>query len=155
MIVGKIIENVLESDSRFMIELKEAFDMMLSAFKRIFKDALRTDQMITGDTIVDKSRSEQLDIICLLMTDLLEMLTNFQLITAHFGPQVMVEVATVTFMVYLTNAYCLVRKIRKTWLPVYGNETMVAVIQGHIDSVCKLTVTVMASVLNSLLSRIG
>ena len=73
----QIIENVFESDPRFMSELKEAFDMMLSAFKRIFKDALRTDQMITGDTIVDKSRSEQLDIICLLMTDMLEMLTNF------------------------------------------------------------------------------
>ena len=55
----------------------------------------------------------------------------------------MEEVATVTFMVYLTNAYCLVRKIRKSWLPVYGNEPIVAIIQGHIESVCKLTVTVM------------
>lgn len=32
-----------------MQEFKEAFDMMLTIFKRSFNNALKTDQMIKGD----------------------------------------------------------------------------------------------------------
>ena len=41
--VQRIIENVLECDPRYMDDFKEAFEMMMAMFKRIFKDALRTD----------------------------------------------------------------------------------------------------------------
>ena len=51
--------------------------MMINMFKRIFKDALRTDQMIKGDTILQKSRSEQDEIILLLLRDAVEILSNF------------------------------------------------------------------------------
>ena len=50
--ITEIIENVLESDTRLVADFKEAFDMMLSVFKRIFKDALRIDQMISGENTI-------------------------------------------------------------------------------------------------------
>jgi len=42
-IVNQLISNVLDLGPKFMDDFKEAFDMMLNIFKRIFKDALRTD----------------------------------------------------------------------------------------------------------------
>lgn len=51
--------------------------MMLNIFKRIFKDSLRIDQMISGDSILQKSRSEQDEIILRLVKNLIEILTNF------------------------------------------------------------------------------
>ena len=41
--VGRIIENVLETDPKYFEDMKECFDMLMAAFKRIFRDALRTD----------------------------------------------------------------------------------------------------------------
>lgn len=41
--VRTLINNVFEAEPRFVVDFKEAFDMMLNIFKRIFKDALRTD----------------------------------------------------------------------------------------------------------------
>jgi hypothetical protein len=90
---------------------------MLNIFKRIFKDALRIDQMICGDSILQKTRGEQDEIILRLIKNLIEILTNFQLITEHFGPGILGEISNTNFMVYLTNGYCLMRKIKKYWLP--------------------------------------
>jgi len=91
--------------------------MMLNIFKRLFKDALRIDQMVCGDSILQKSTSEQEDIILRLIKNLIEILINFQLITEHFGPTILGEISNTNFMVYLTNGYCLMRKIKKYWLP--------------------------------------
>ena len=50
--VKQLISNILDLEPRFVNDFKEAYDMMLNIFKRIFKDALRTDQMINGDAIL-------------------------------------------------------------------------------------------------------
>ena len=51
--------------------------MMLNVLKRIFKDALRTDQMIKGDAIQQKAPIEQDEIIIRLVKDMIEILSNF------------------------------------------------------------------------------
>ena len=114
--VKNMIGGLLETAPKLLEEFKESFDMMITVFKRIFRDALRTDQMLKGDAILQKTKSEQAHIIGLLLQDMVEILTNFQLITQHFGDSVLDAVSNTTFMVCLTNAYCLVRKIRKHWL---------------------------------------
>ena len=53
----------------------------------------------------------------MLIQDTIEILTNFWLITTHFGDHMIDMVANTSFMVNLTNAYCLLRKIKKFWLP--------------------------------------
>lgn len=72
-----LISTVLESEPRLVSDFKEAFEMMLNILKRIFKDALRSDQMIRGDDIQQKTRTEQDEIIFRLVKNLIEMLTNF------------------------------------------------------------------------------
>jgi len=47
-----LISNVFEAQPQFLTDFKDAFDMMLNILKKIFKDALRTDQMIKGDAIL-------------------------------------------------------------------------------------------------------
>jgi hypothetical protein len=56
--VSAMMQNVFENEPRYLQDFKETFDMMLNVLKRIFKDALRTDQMIGGDAILQKSKSE-------------------------------------------------------------------------------------------------
>ena len=56
--VSQLITNVFEYQPLYLEDFKDAFDMMLNILKRIFKDALRTDQMIKGDAILQKSRAE-------------------------------------------------------------------------------------------------
>lgn len=51
-IVKEMIENLFEQEPRYAADFKDCFSMMINMFKRIFKDALRTDQMIQGDTIL-------------------------------------------------------------------------------------------------------
>jgi len=80
-VVKDMLATVFEQEPRYAGDFKEAFDMMLTMFKRVFRDAHRTDQMIRGDAILQKSASEQDDIILLLLQDALEILSNFLLIT--------------------------------------------------------------------------
>ena len=115
------MQNVFESEPRLQAEFEDAIDLMDKIIKRIFKDAVRTDQMLKGDTILQASKTEQDEKVLLLAQDLLEILTNFQLVTQHFGEVVLDQVCNTNFLVYLTNAYCLLRKIKKFWVP--GRET--------------------------------
>jgi hypothetical protein len=56
--VKTLISNILEIEPKLLIDLKDSFDMMLNIMKRIFKDTLRTEQMLKGDAILQKTRSE-------------------------------------------------------------------------------------------------
>ena len=118
--VRTIITNVLESDARFVQDFKDAFDMMLTVLKRAFIDARRADQMIQGDyDTKELGKEEQLTVVNVLLQDLIEIVSNFKLITQHFGESTLEQVSNTNFMVYLTNVYCLARKIKKIWLPVF------------------------------------
>lgn len=49
--VQSLIENVFEGVPKYQADFKDAFDMMLNALKRCFKDALKVDEMLRGDAI--------------------------------------------------------------------------------------------------------
>ena len=53
-----MISSVFELEPKLLTDFKDSFDMMLNIMKKIFKAALRTDQMIKGDAILQKTRSE-------------------------------------------------------------------------------------------------
>ena len=130
--------------------------MLLNVFKRVFKDALRTDQMIRGDAILQKSRVEQDEIIVRLIQEIIEILTNFQLITAHFGESIMDSVANTNFMVYLTNAYCLMKKIRIFWLGGCNSKQVRNNIEQCLHHGIKLTIEICSNVLQrGVISRIN
>lgn len=155
-IVKALIEDVIELEPRFAADFKDSFDMMVNMFKRIFRDAQRTDQMIKGDTILQKSRSEQDEIILLLLQDAVEILSNFQLIVDHFGQSVLDQVSNTNFMVLLTNAYCMARKIRKFWIGGCQTKTAQEKAEYYIQNIIKLTIKVLAAVLrHGVLEKIG
>jgi hypothetical protein len=52
--VRSLIENVFEGVPKYQSDFKEAFDMMLNALKRSFKDALKVDEMLRGDATFEK-----------------------------------------------------------------------------------------------------
>lgn len=142
-----MIENLFEQEPRFAVDFEDCFVMMINMFKRVFKDALRTDQMIRGDTILQKSRSEQDDIILLLLQDCLEILSNFQLIVQHFGQGVLDQVAQTNFMVLLTNAYCMAKKIKKFWIGNCQTKTTQQKGEFYLQNIIKLAIQALADVL--------
>ena len=146
-LVTQIITNVFEFEPKLLNEFKEAFDMMLNIMKRIFKDALRTDQMVNGDVLLQKSRSEQDEVILRFMNNLLEMLTNFQLITNHFGDQAIEQVANTSFLVYVTNSYCLLRKVGKMWTPGCQSKESSTRIKQTVSIALKLCIQIASEVI--------
>ena len=50
--VNSLMNNVFEFVPKIQSDFKESFDMMINIFKRIFKDALKCDQMINGDSFL-------------------------------------------------------------------------------------------------------
>lgn len=136
--VTQLITNVFEFQPFYLEDFKDAFDMMLNILKRIFKDALRTDQMIKGDAILQKTRSEQDEIVLRLVQNLIEMLANFQLIADHFGEEVISLIANTNFFVYISNSYCLLRKAKKFWLTDCSSKDMLQRILTNIQNGQKL-----------------
>lgn len=145
--VKNLVTAVFEAEPKLLIDFKDSFDMMLNIMKRTFKDALRTDQMIRGDAILQKTRSEQDEIILRLVHNLIEMLGNFSLITLHFGELTMEQIANTNFMVYLANSYCMLRKINKYWLKDCTSDRMLAGIKTAIELGIKLCIEVTSQVI--------
>ena len=84
------------------------------------------------------------------------MLGNFSLITTHFGELTMEQVSNTNFMVYLTNSYCLLRKIRKFWLDGCQSNEMKVRIDTSVTIGLKLCTQVCSQVLGQgILERIG
>lgn len=153
--VKTLISNILEIEPKLLIDLKDSFDMMLNIMKRIFKDTLRTEQMLKGDAILQKTRSEQDEIIYRLVQNIIEMLGNFQLITHHFGELTMEQISNTNFMVYICNTYCILRKVKKFWLKDCQTEKIKAGIETTAQIGIKLCIDIMSDVIAGILSRVG
>ena len=82
-----------------------------------------------------------------LVQDLIEVLTNFKLIVTHLGEITIDMVSNTNFMVNLTNAYCLLRKMRKFWLEGFATEASRKKCAGSIGTAIALTVDITATVL--------
>src|SRR5438067_1092546 len=88
--VKKLIENVFENDKRYIQDFKESVDLMLTFFKKAFKESLKVNQMLNGEWVYQKSKSEQEDVIIRVCEEFIEILNNFNLITTTF-PDTMLE----------------------------------------------------------------
>jgi len=151
-----LIENVFEGVPKYQQDFKEAFDMILNALKRSFKDAIKVDEMIRGDATFEKSRTEQDLTIVRLVQDIIEALTNFQLITSYFGETIMEQVSSTNFLVNLTNSYCLWRKIKKYWVQGCSTSEQHQRIITCTDNAIKLVVQVSSDVMQfGVILKIG
>ena len=53
-----LIANVFENDKRYVQDFKEGLDLMINLLKKLFKDAVKVNSMIVGDTVYSKTASE-------------------------------------------------------------------------------------------------
>lgn len=83
----------------------------------------------------------------LLLQDAVEILSNFQLIVQHFGQGILDQVSNTNFMVLLTNAYCMARKIKKFWLGGCQSKTAQQRGELYLQNIIKLAVQVLTDVL--------
>lgn len=87
---------------------------------------------------------------------MIEMLGNFALICSHFGQTTMEQIANTNFMVFITNTYCILRKIRKFWINDCASGEMKQKIDQSVGIGLKLCVDVMSLILSmGVISRIN
>jgi dsRNA-specific ribonuclease len=58
-VVRQLIANVFENDKRFIQEYKESIDTILGMFKKAFTTSQKISDMIRGEQIIERTRSEQ------------------------------------------------------------------------------------------------
>lgn len=92
----------------------------------------------------------------LLLKDLLEILINFELIVSYFGDSIIEIVSNTNFMVYLTNAYCLLRKVGKIWIKDNFSKYSKHNVDACVENGLKLTIQICAEVMQQgIIQRIN
>lgn len=116
-VVKIIVSNVFENDKRFVEEFKESVDSILSMFKKCFTTSLKIADMIRGDMIIERTRSEQDDIIKRIMLDFAEIMTNLELTTEFFPESMLETVRNTSLPLFCANVFCLmVGAVKNLWL---------------------------------------
>jgi hypothetical protein len=82
--VQKIITNVFDNDKRFVQDFKECVDMLVTLIKKTFKEYQKLQSMIKGEYIREVTYNELQDIILKYITDYVEILSSFNLISTTF-----------------------------------------------------------------------
>lgn len=112
-----LIANVFENDKRFIQEFKESVDAILSMFKRSFTASLKITDMIRGDMIIERTRSEQDEVIKRIMLDYAEIMTNLELTCEYFPESMLETVRNTSLPLFCANIYCLMTgHVKKQWL---------------------------------------
>jgi len=115
--VTALIANVFENDKRFIQEFKESVDAILSMFKRSFTASLKITDMIRGDMIIERTRSEQDEVIKRIMLDYAEIMTNLELTCEYFPESMLETVRNTSLPLFCANIYCLMTgHVKKQWL---------------------------------------
>jgi hypothetical protein len=78
--------------------------------------------MISGDSILNRSKAEQDEIIKRLLLNLCEILTSLDITTRYFPESLLETVRNTSLPVYMGNVYCLmIGPVKKLWLKNSNN----------------------------------
>jgi len=73
--------------------------------------------MINGDSVLQRTRSEQDDIIRRLLLDFVEIMTNLELTTTFFPANMLETVRNTALPLFMANVYCLMMgNVKNLWL---------------------------------------
>lgn len=113
LMIGKVFEN----DMRMVADYKESVDSIMTLLKKSFNAALKVTEMVNGDAVLNRSQSEQDDIIRRLLLDLSEIMTNLDLTTTYFPEEMLETVRNTQLPLFLGNIYSLMTgPVKKLWL---------------------------------------
>ncbi len=78
--------------------------------------------MISGDSILNRSKAEQDEIIKRLLLNLCEILTSLDITTRYFPESLLETVRNTSLPIYMGNVYCLmIGPVKKLWLKNSNN----------------------------------
>jgi hypothetical protein len=90
--------------------------------KKCFNAALKVTEMISGDSILNRSKAEQDEIIKRLLLNLCEILTSLDITTRYFPESLLETVRNTSLPIYMGNVYCLmIGPVKKLWLKNSNN----------------------------------
>ena len=116
-IVQSIVTNVFENDKRFLADFKQGVDTIVTMLKKSFSACLRVSDMIDGQDVVERSRSEQDEIIMKIMLDFIEIMYNVELTTRFFPDELLEKVRMTSLPLFMANVFCLMKNTVKThWM---------------------------------------
>ena len=116
-LVKGLVESVFENDKRYVQDFKDGVDTIIGMLKKNFSASVKVCDMMHNAGVLQRTRSEQDDIIRRLMLDIVEIMTNVELTTTFF-PEAMLETVRGTSLpLFMANVYCLMAGPVKTlWM---------------------------------------
>jgi hypothetical protein len=116
-VVKQIVVSVFDNDKRYIGDFKQGVDGILSMLRKSFSSCIKVSDMIAGNGVVQRTRTEQDNIIKKLMLDLIEIMINIEH-TTNFFPDAMLEtVRTTSLPIYLANVYALmINTVKTEWM---------------------------------------
>ena len=97
-------------------------DTIISMLKRSFNSSLKVSDMIINTAVVtsvaiQKTRSEQDDIIRRLLLDIVEVMSNVELTTTFFPETMLETVRNTSLPLFTANVYCLMAgPVKNLWM---------------------------------------
>ena len=108
---------MFDNDKRFLQDFKQGVDTLVNMLKKSFSACLRVSDMIKGEDVIDRTRTEQDEIIKKLMLDFIEIMYNVELTTRFFPDSLLETVRSTSLHLFMANVYCLMSSTVKTqWM---------------------------------------
>ena len=116
--VKTIVNNVFENDRRYVQQFGESVGMMITMLKKVFSTSVKVSELISGQSFfVERTRSEQDDIIKRLLIGLIEIMSNVELTTTYFPDSMLETVRNTSLPLFMANVYCLmIGPVKTQWL---------------------------------------
>ena len=92
-------------------------DTIISMLKKNFSACIKVSDMINLAGVIQRTRSEQDDIIRRLLLDIVEIMSNVELTTTFFPESLLETVRSTSLPLFMANVYCLMAgPVKNLWM---------------------------------------
>ena len=111
------MESVFDNDKRYVQDFKDGVDTIINMLKKNFSTSLKVSDMMVDAGVIQRTRSEQDDIIRRLLLDFVEIMSNVEYTTTYFPESMLETIRSTSLPLFMANVYCLMAGPVKTlWL---------------------------------------
>ena len=116
-VVKSIVESVFENDKRYVQDFKDGVDTIINMLKKNFSSSLKVSDMMVNAGVIQRTRSEQDDIIRRLLLDFVEIMANVEYTTIFFPEAMLETVRSTSLPLFMANVYCLMAgPVKNLWI---------------------------------------
>ena len=111
------MESVFDNDKRYVQDFKDGVDTIINMLKKNFSTSLKVSDMMVDAGVIQRTRSEQDNIIRRLLLDFVEIMSNVEYTTTYFPESMLETIRSTSLPLFMANVYCLMAGPVKTlWL---------------------------------------